>query len=252
MIDFENRPAYLKGAIGEEIVKRILKSWGASVTRPDNSSKSLVDFHVKQKTGKKPIERYVEVKAKAVMQYAYGQYPCYSFPVVQIEAYENFAVEKKSHVELWIVDSEIGEIIVGSLDDNEIQGLELKRHIDGKEFPFDKNTKYGKYRFFHRKQFGLLCSIAPADLVRLREIKIDINESNTADKTPPEVEQSDAVATLAATDIEDINTRADSLAKVFDVPRTDALRTAIKLKSQEMGRDLTPLLELLDRRLKHD
>lgn len=251
-MDFESTPAYQKGLIGEEIVKRILKSWGASITRPDNSAKSLVDFHVKQKTGKKSIERYVEVKAKDVMKYAHGHYPCYSFPVVKIEAYENFAAEKKSHVELWIVDSEIGEIIVGSLDDNEIQGLERKRHIDGKEFPFDQETKYGKYRFFHRKQFGLLCSIAPADLVRLRAIKIDTNESNTANKTSPVIKQSADVAVLAATDIEDIGTRADSIVKVFDIPRKDALRTAIKLKSQELGRDLTPLLELLDRRLKRD
>lgn len=258
MNDFENTPAHKKGAIGEKIVKKILESWGAYVTRPDNSEKSLVDFHAAQKIGTKSFERYVEVKVRSVMNYAYGQYPCYLFPVAQIEAYEKFAAEKNSHVELWIVDSEIGEIIVGSLDKNKNYGLEHKRRIDGKKFPFDKDTQYGRKRFFHRQQFGLLCSIDPVDLASLRAIKIPNNEitvpNDCDENSPPVAEkntaneiQPDGVKVLETVDIEDIVARADLLAKTFNLPKKDALRAVVKLKAQEMGRDLTPLLELLEK-----
>lgn len=266
MNDFENTPAHKKGAIGEKIVKGILESWGAYVTRPDNSEKSLVDFHAAQKIGTTSFERYVEVKVRSVMNYAYGQYPCYLFPVAQIEAYEKFAAEKNSHVELWIVDSEIGEVIVGSLDKNKNYGLERKRRIDGKKFPFDKDTQYGARRFFHRQQFGLLCSIDPTDLARLRAIKISdneitvpnecdensppVSEKNIANENQPEVNQEiqlDGVKVLEKGDIEDIVARADLFVKTFNKPRKDALQASVKLKAQEMGRDLTPLLELLEK-----
>lgn len=164
-----------KGKLGEKIVREILEEWGAKVTRPDGSApdeenNSLVDFYAIP-SERNPLfkTRYVEVKVRKAMPYAYGQYPCYSFPVVQIEAYRNFAREQKVQLDLWIVDPEANLILSGYLnDDDSLFNLHEKRFIDGKEFPFDRETKRGNMRFFHQKQFGGWWKINDADLSMLR------------------------------------------------------------------------------------
>ena len=115
------------------------------------------------------------------MRYAYGQYPCYSFSSVQIAAYKNYAQDKI--LELCIVDEECGKICCGRLDDSNDTGLERKVFIDGKEFPLEKETRKGLFRFYHVKQFLSEHEIAGYDLARLRAIKIsdaepDIPEVN--------------------------------------------------------------------------
>ena len=56
-----------------------------------------------------------------------------------------------------------------------------------------------------------------------------------------------AKPTVEAVDVlETINACAESLMKSFGVLRRDALRAAVKLVAQDTGRDLSPLLELLD------
>lgn len=53
------------------------------------------------------------------------------------------------------------------------------------------------------------------------------------------------VTTLTVSDIEDIKTRAEALKEAFDVSKKDALRAVVQLKSEEINRNLTPLIELL-------
>ena len=145
-----------KGAIGEQIVKTILEDSGVCVSRPDNAAwdePTLIDFHAVPIENELFSERLVEVKVRKAIPYAYGQYPCYAFPVVQLEAYQKYAEERKLPLELWIVDPENKDVINGFVDDATALGLNCKRFIGGKEFPFDQMTKRGEYRFFHRDQF---------------------------------------------------------------------------------------------------
>lgn len=184
MSDFENTPNYQKGLIGEEIVAEFYRTLGGNPRRPDDSPEngaSLVDFFVDRGSNPNFAPRFVEVKVKKPMRYAYGQYPCYSFPAVQIAAYKNYAQDKI--LELCIVDEERGKICCGRLDDSNDAGLERKVFIDGKEFPFEKETRKGLFRFYHVKQFLSEHEIAGYDLARLRAIKIsdaepDIPEVN--------------------------------------------------------------------------
>ena len=61
--------------------------------------------------------------------------------------------------------------------------------------------------------------------------------------------RSDAGSNLHAVtvpEIEDIGERANAIVKVFGVSMKDALRAATQLKAQEINRDLSPLLDLLN------
>ena len=53
------------------------------------------------------------------------------------------------------------------------------------------------------------------------------------------------VPVVTVADIEDIGERADKLKDLFDVSKKDALRASVQLKSQEINRDLSPLLDLV-------
>ena len=135
----ENSPEARKGALGEAIVKEILESWGAVVTRPDEyGEKSLVDFLAVPDADKKFAARYVEVKVRSALPYAYGQYPCYTFPVVQIEAYKRYMDENNLPVELWLVDPEKAEILLGTLDERSPVCIEKKFSLTAENFPSTK------------------------------------------------------------------------------------------------------------------
>ncbi len=60
-----------------------------------------------------------------------------------------------------------------------------------------------------------------------------------------ELTMNDTVTTLTVSDIEDIKTRAEALKEAFDVSKKDALRAVVQLKSEEINRNLLPLIELL-------
>lgn len=159
-----------KGALGEVIVKNFLECWNVTVTRPDeHGQKALVDFLVVPKEGSAFSPRYAEVKVRRAIPYAYGQYPCYAFPVVQIEAYKAYGREKNLPVQIFLVDPDEGKIFTGTFR-SDTSGLESKRFIDGKEFPFDQETKCGIMRFFHRKQFAHNYNIETNALAALRKL----------------------------------------------------------------------------------
>jgi hypothetical protein len=153
-----------KGVLGEEIVKKYLEDLGAKVTRPDEyGEKTLVDFLAVPEVGSSFAARYVEVKVRSAFPYAHGQYLCYAFPAVQIDAYKKFASNKTLPVQLWIVDPSVGKIFIGNLS-SEKNSLEHKQYIDCKEFPFDQETKFGLMRYYHQKQFSTVYDIDKANL----------------------------------------------------------------------------------------
>lgn len=176
-----NSPQARKGKIGEQIVKAILADCGADVKRPENVSDdepTLIDFHAVPKTDEDFRERFVEVKVRTAIPYAYGQYQCYAFPVVQIEAYKNFAAQRGLDCELWIVDPDEGKLYYGSLTGG-YGNIEVKQFIYGRDFPFNQTTKRGLMRFYHRLQFCDSADLSkkfPEELAALRAIDIELAE----------------------------------------------------------------------------
>ena len=171
-----NSTEYKRGKLGEKIVIDILRGWRAHVTRPNGApaeedSSDLMDFKCVPMKNSAFAPRYVEVKVRSgTMPYAHGQYSCYLFPVVQIEAYEKYCAKNRLHGELWIVDTSESIIMIGHLvrrnSNFAPKGIGEKIWIDGKQFPFDQNTSRGMMRFFHRKQF--------ADIYSLNDVEIDM------------------------------------------------------------------------------
>lgn len=82
-----------------------------------------------------------------------------------------------------------------------------------------------------------------------------IAEESRADEIQSEVENNSAekvslklpvkIPALTKDDLVDIADRADFVKETFDVNKRDALRAVVLLKSQEINRDLSPLLALL-------
>lgn len=78
----------------------------------------------------------------------------------------------------------------------------------------------------------------------------DVAEETRANEVQAEVEKHSAekiaaVPALTKDDLVDIVDRADFVKETFDVNKKDALRAVVLLKSQEINRDLSPLLDLL-------
>ena len=214
----KNSPEARKGALGEAIVKEILESWGAVVTRPDeHGEKSLVDFLAVPDENPKFAARYVEVKVRSALPYAYGQYPCYTFPVVQIEAYKKYMDENNLPVELWLVDPEKAEILLGTLDERSPVCIERKIFIDGREFPFDQKTKLGLMRFYHCAQFGGHFKISNDDLAKLRTIdsgKSTVSKENYKKQVQLQEQKAAVADKTLSLEIEDTLTTFNGTIKV--------------------------------------
>ena len=168
---FESTPAYQKGLIGEEIIKKRIEELGLLVRRPDDKAKSgasVVDFYVEMVVEEYDYHEYwfVEVKVKSPRQYAYGRFPVYTFPKSQIELYERYAKEKNLEIKIFIVDEQRESIFW-----RELNGLEDPIRIEDKIFPLDVEQSNGIYRYYHVEQFVYDCKIDFTDLERLRLIK---------------------------------------------------------------------------------
>lgn len=178
---FESTPAYQKGLIGEEIVKKHLEKFGHVVSRPDDTAKSgasVVDFVVEQITkyenGEKDEWSYVslaEVKVKSPSSYSYGRFKVYMFPKTQIELYKRYAEKKDLSLSLYIVDEKRENIYHGFINDS--PSIEYPLRIEDKTFPFDleQSNGLGMFRVYSIEQFDEAYKIDFTDLERLRSIK---------------------------------------------------------------------------------
>lgn len=179
---FESTPAYQKGLIGEDIVKKHLEYHGYIVRRPDDTAKSgasNVDFVVEQiidsnKLGNYSISWFVEVKVKYPIEYSY-RFPVYMFPKTQIDSYKRYADKKDSWVEIYIVDEQ-RESIFGCPLTNDC--LEYPLKIEDKTFPLDveQSNGHGMFRVYSIEQFYEVEKIDFTDLERLRSIKFSSAE----------------------------------------------------------------------------
>lgn len=186
---FESTPAYQKGLVGEEIVKKYLESLEYVVRRPDDTAKSgasVVDFVVEQDIGfDTPITWLAEVKVKFPTAYAYGRFQVYMFPKTQIDLYKRYAKEKDSQIDLYIVDEQRESIFTGYIDSydyksesplqfGEYASIEWSLQIEDKTFPLDleQSNGLGMYHVYSIHQFNEVAKIDFTDLERLRSIKV--------------------------------------------------------------------------------
>jgi len=171
---FESTPAYQKGLIGEEIVKKYLESHNHIVRRPDDrapSGASVVDFVVEEiwdDDGQTSGEWFAEVKVKSPTAYAYGRFQVYMFPKSQIDLYKRYEKEKGSWIEIYIVDEYRESIFDGLID-----LIEDPLKIEDKIFPLDleQSNGLGIYRVYSIHKFHEVAKIDFSDLERLRLIK---------------------------------------------------------------------------------
>lgn len=72
-------------------------------------------------------------------------------------------------------------------------------------------------------------------------------ETESEEKKLESETMAEEITTLTEADIEDIGKRADLIKNVFDVPKSAALQATVKLKAEEIGRNLAPLIELVNK-----
>ena len=205
---FESTPAYRKGLIGEEIVQNFLEFHGCTVTRPKDtapSGSSVVDFVL---SAPKKFSRWrgtelVEVKVRTTMDYSYGRFQVYPFPVSQMENYRRYAAEKNLHLNFFVVDPEREQIFWRDLDE-----LENSWRLEEKTFPIDVEQSNGLHRYYHIKQFVPVGRPGFVDLERLRSIKF-----------------SDADKEISLTD-EELAESREVVKKFLDVTLPDELPTS--------------------------
>ena len=176
-----------KGKLGEEIVRRFYEQRGAAVCRPDgieDNDASLIDFHIEPSSDGTVEEHLAEVKVRNVMSYAFGRYLCYTIPVSQAEMYKQYANDRNLPVFLWIVDPKAGKMYCGELAP---WGLEATVSVDGKDFPFDQQTKCGNMRFYHRRQF-VEFSLDTRDIIKFEELQASF-EPNFIVSDAPQTEK---------------------------------------------------------------
>ena len=183
---FESTPAYQKGLIGEEIIKKhieyIMEYLGIenySVRRPKDASKSgasLIDFVIDPSVDSPKWLRkeLIEVKVKSQILYAY-RFPAYMFPKSQIEKYKDYAREKNLSLSIYIIDEEREKIFVGNLNPEYGDYIEKSLRIEDKIFPVDveQSNGIGMYRIYSVEQFVEVHQrIDFSDLGRLSSIKL--------------------------------------------------------------------------------
>lgn len=178
---FESTPAYQKGLIGEEIVKKYLESLDYFVRHPDDTAKSgasVVDFAVEQvinndDVGSWSYHWFAEVKVKSPTGYAYDRFQVYMFPKTQIDLYKRYAKEKDSEIYIYIVDEHRESIFLGVISTYNDSELEFPLRIEDKTFPLDveQSNGLGMYHVYSIHQFHEVAKIDFSDLERLRSIK---------------------------------------------------------------------------------
>ena len=96
----------------------------------------------------------------------------------------------------------------------------------------------------------LLEQFQALDIAELEKASAKVKELPMIDKNneSERVTMAKEITTLTVADIEDIGERAELVRKIFDVSSPAALTAIVKLKSEEIDRELTPLLDLLNQK----
>lgn len=109
------------------------------------------------------------------------------------------------------------------------------------------NTQPYKHEEFDFNAKKLLEQFRKIDFPKSAETFPIAKETESEEKKLESETMAEGVTTLTEADIEDIGKRADLIKNVFDVPKSAALQATVKLKAEEIGRNLAPLIELLSK-----
>lgn len=160
-----------KGALGEQIVKKILERDGWHVQKPDGVSEDTptqIDWLC---TRDKKI-RCVEVKTYKKFLYSFNELPTFKIPLTKYEGYKQESLRRGGSLELWFVNSEDGKIYRA-----ESETLDKKFRRAGFDFPEKITFDDGDVAIcFHVEQFA--CQAVNADdLAKLRAIDSEMKSS---------------------------------------------------------------------------
>lgn len=168
-----NSPQARKGALGEQIVKRLLEKFGCTVERPDGmpeDSATLIDWHAWGASGLV----CVEVKTIKKFPYSHIKIPTFKIPLAKYEAYKREAQERGGELELYFVSSEDGKIYASNarvLDEGYREG--------GFEFPLTVTLKDDDPEIcFCLDQFTYKWVIEPEDLAALKALDAEIQSNS--------------------------------------------------------------------------
>ena len=210
-----NSPQARKGALGEQIVKRLLEKFGCTVERPDGmpeDSATLIDWHAWGASGLV----CVEVKTIKKFPYSHIKIPTFKIPLAKYEAYKREAQERGGELELYFVSSEDGKIYASNarvLDEGYREG--------GFEFPLTVTLKDDDPEIcFCLDQFTYKWVIEPEDLAALRAIDAEI--------------QSNSGSVIAVTEETELEERCRGH---FGRPFPESVRVGLKELQQEFSDD---------------
>lgn len=174
-----NSPQARKGALGEQIVKKLLERQGYDVEKPDGVSETTptrIDWVAYNDTGEFFC---VEVKTQKKFPYSFDAIPTFKIPLSKYEGYKDEAEERGGILKLCFVSSEDGKIYcaLGTT-------LDAPYRFGGFEFPVQVALKDGDPEIcFCVDQFVQAWDIDEDDLAALRAIDAEICSAAQAVKS---------------------------------------------------------------------
>ena len=160
-----------KGALGEQIVKKILERDGWHVQKPDGVSEDMAT-HIDWLCTRGDEIRCVEVKTVKKFSYSFVELPTFKIPLAKYDAYKAEAEKRGGVLELWFVNSEDARIYWAT-----VEKLDKKIRRAGFYFPATVNFDNGDTDIcFHVEQFYRKV-IKAADLAKLRALDAEINST---------------------------------------------------------------------------
>ena len=168
-----NSPQARKGALGEQIVKRLLERLGYEVEKPDGVSETTptrLDWVAYNEYGEYLC---VEVKTQKKFPYSFDAIPTFKIPLSKYNGYKAEADERGGDLKLCFVSSEDGKIY-SALSST----LDAPYRCGGFEFPVQVALKDGDLEIcFCADQFTQAWDIEEDDLKALRTIDTELNGS---------------------------------------------------------------------------
>ncbi|MBR1805275.1 MAG: hypothetical protein IJ774_02685 [Selenomonadaceae bacterium] len=159
-----------KGALGEQIVKKILERDGWHVQKPDGVSEDTAT-HIDWLCTRGDEIRCVEVKTVKKFLYSFVELPTFKIPLAKYDAYKAEAEKRGGVLELWFVSSEDAKIYWAT-----VEKLDKKIRRAGFHFPATVTFDGDVNICFHVEQFYRKV-IKAADLAKLRALDAEINST---------------------------------------------------------------------------
>ncbi len=170
-------PQARKGALGEQIVKKLLERQGCFVEKPDGVSETTptrIDWFAYSEDGEFFC---VEVKTQKKFPYSFDALPTFKIPLSKYEGYKAEANDRGGVLKMCFVSSEDGKIYCALAST-----LDAPYRAGGFEFPVQVALKDGDPEIcFYVEQFVQAWDIEADDLKNLRAIDAELNPSQNSE-----------------------------------------------------------------------